>query len=66
MRNRCVVRGRAAHSGNAPHLGVNAVDELTHQILQNRDLSDPSIGLRANWTLAAGGRALKTVSDVQR
>lgn len=50
-----LVRGRAAHSGNAPHLGINAVDELAHQILQNRDLSDPSIGLRANWTLASGG-----------
>jgi glutamate carboxypeptidase len=49
------VRGRASHSGSAPHLGVNAVDELAHQILQNRDLSDPAIGLRANWTLARGG-----------
>ena len=35
------VRGRASHSGSAPHLGINAVDELAHQILQNRDLSDP-------------------------
>ena len=50
-----IVRGRASHSGSAPHLGVNAVDELAHQILQNRDLSDPTIGLRANWTLASGG-----------
>jgi glutamate carboxypeptidase len=50
-----IVTGRAAHSGSAPHLGVNAVDELAHQILQNRDLSDPSIGLRANFTLANGG-----------
>lgn len=49
------VRGRASHSGGAPHLGINAVDELAHQILQNRDLSDPSIGLRANFTLASGG-----------
>ena len=49
------VRGRASHSGSAPHLGINAVDELAHQILQNRDLSDPAIGLRANWTLASGG-----------
>lgn len=49
------VRGRAAHSGSAPHLGINAVDELAHQILQSRDLSDPKIGLRANWVLAQGG-----------
>ncbi len=49
------VRGRVAHSGNAPHLGINAVDELAHQILQARDLSDPKIGLRANWVLAQGG-----------
>jgi glutamate carboxypeptidase len=49
------VRGRASHSGSAPHLGVNAVDELAHQILQSRDLSDPKIGLRANWVLAQGG-----------
>ena len=49
------VRGRAAHSGSAPHLGINAVDELAHQILQTRDLSDPKIGLRANWVLAQGG-----------
>ena len=50
-----IVRGRASHSGNAPERGVNAVDELAHQILQSRDLSDPAIGLRANWTLAKGG-----------
>ena len=49
------VRGRAAHSGSAPHLGINAVDELAHQILQSRDLSDPKVGLRANWVLASGG-----------
>jgi glutamate carboxypeptidase len=51
------VRGRAAHSGAVPHLGINAIDELAHQILQNRDLSDPSTGLRANFTLASGGTA---------
>ncbi len=48
-------RDSASHSGSAPHLGINAVDELAHQILQNRDLSDPTIGLRANWVLANGG-----------
>ena len=46
------VRGRASHAGGAPERGVNALDELAHQILQMRDLSDPATGLKVNWTLA--------------
>lgn len=49
------VRGRASHAGAAPERGVNALDELAHQILQMRDLSDPKIGLKVNWTLARAG-----------
>jgi glutamate carboxypeptidase len=49
------VRGRASHAGAAPERGVNALDELAFQILQMRDLSDPAIGTRANWTLAQAG-----------
>jgi glutamate carboxypeptidase len=49
------VRGRASHSGNAPEKGVNALYELAHQVLQTRDLSNPAVGLKMNWTLANAG-----------
>jgi len=49
------VKGRASHSGFAPEQGVNALYELAHQILQTRDLSNPTTGLKMNWTLANAG-----------
>jgi glutamate carboxypeptidase len=49
------VRGRASHSGAAPERGINALDELSHQILHMRDLSNPKTGLKVNWTLARAG-----------
>jgi len=49
------VYGKASHAGSAPHLGVNALYELSHQILQTRDLSDPATGVKMNWTVARGG-----------
>lgn len=49
------VRGRASHAGSAPECGVNALYELAHQILNARDLSEPKVGLQADWTLAKAG-----------
>jgi glutamate carboxypeptidase len=49
------VKGRASHAGNAPERGRNALYELAHQILQTRDLSNPEIGLKMNWTIANAG-----------
>ena len=49
------VRGRASHAGGAPHLGVNALYEIAHQVLQARDLSNPKVGTHVNWTLARAG-----------
>jgi len=49
------VQGKASHAGSAPENGRNALYELSHQILQTRDLSDPSIGLKMNWTVASAG-----------
>ncbi len=49
------VRGRASHAGSAPERGVNALEELAHQILQMRNLSDPATGVKVNWTLARAG-----------
>jgi glutamate carboxypeptidase len=49
------VGGKASHAGSAPELGVNALYELSHQILQMRDLSDPATGLKMNWTISKSG-----------
>ncbi|MDM0050911.1 M20/M25/M40 family metallo-hydrolase [Variovorax sp. J22R115] len=49
------VTGKASHAGSAPELGVNALYELSHQILQMRDLSDPATGLKMNWTVSRSG-----------
>jgi glutamate carboxypeptidase len=49
------VKGRASHSGEAPEKGINALYELAHQVLQTRDFSDPTVGLKMNWTLASAG-----------
>ena len=49
------VRGRASHAGSAPEQGRNALYELAHQMMQTRDLSDPSTGLKMNWTIAQAG-----------
>ena len=49
------VQGRASHAGSAPENGRNALYELSHQILQTRDLSDPATGLKMNWTVSSAG-----------
>ncbi|MEJ1163561.1 M20/M25/M40 family metallo-hydrolase [Variovorax sp. CCNWLW186] len=49
------VAGKASHAGSAPELGVNALYELSHQVLQMRDLSDPATGLKMNWTISKSG-----------
>lgn len=49
------VTGKASHAGSSPEAGVNALYELSHQVLQMRDLSDPNLGVKLNWTVANAG-----------
>ena len=49
------VTGRASHAGAAPEDGRNALYELSHQILQTRDLSNDVTGVKMNWTVASAG-----------
>jgi glutamate carboxypeptidase len=49
------VTGRASHAGQAPEQGRNALYEMSHQIMQMRDLSDPATGVKLNWTVASAG-----------
>ena len=55
------VTGRASHAGGAPEEGRNALYELAHQILQTRDLSNVSTGVKMNWTLANAGSARNVI-----
>ena len=55
------VYGKASHAGSAPHLGVNALYELSHQILQTRDLSNPATGLKMNWTMSRAGMSRNVI-----
>jgi glutamate carboxypeptidase len=55
------VKGRASHAGNAPEQGRNAFYELAHQVMQMRDLSDLSRGLKVNWTIASAGSVTNAI-----
>lgn len=58
------VKGRASHSGSSPENGRNALYELSHQILQNRDLSDPQKGLKLNWTQSTAGTVPNMIPSI--
>ena len=49
------VIGKSSHAGAKPEDGVNALYELSHQLLQMKDLSKPEDGLKLNWTVAKAG-----------
>jgi glutamate carboxypeptidase len=49
------VTGKASHAGSAPHLGRNALYELSHQMLKSRNFGDPAKGLQIHWTVANSG-----------
>ncbi len=57
------VHGKGAHAGVAPELGRNALVELSHQIVNTRDLSDPSRGVKFNWTMANAGTTRNVIPD---
>jgi len=59
-----VVHGRAAHAGMQPEDGRNALLELAHQMLATKDLSDPSKGIKFNWTLARAGTVRNAIPDL--
>ena len=49
------VEGKSSHAGAAPERGINALYELSHQLLQMRDLSQDDKGLKLNWTVSQAG-----------
>lgn len=49
------VKGKSSHAGSAPEDGRNAVMELSHQLVQLKDLGDADKGTTVNWTMIKGG-----------
>lgn len=60
---RIAVRGRAAHAGNDHQLGVNAIEELAHHVLQVQSWTDYTKGTTLSVGLIQGGSASNVVPD---
>ena len=57
------VKGRASHAGAAPLLGRNALYELSHQMLQTRDVSNDIPGTALNWTVASANGPMNQITE---
>ncbi len=60
---RVTVHGKAAHAGLDPEAGVSAIDELAHQILSVRQLSNPVAGTTVNVGVIGGGSRSNVIAD---
>jgi glutamate carboxypeptidase len=58
------ITGRAAHSGENPQDGLNAGDELAHQMIQLRGLSCREKRTDANWTLGSFGSTYNAIPAI--
>lgn len=57
------VKGRASHAGVVPELGRNALIELSHQLLQTRDIAAAVPGTKLNWTVSQAGTVRNQIPD---
>ena len=57
------VRGRAAHAGLEPEKGVNAIVELSRQILRLDRLADPRQGITLSAGLVQGGSRVNVIPE---
>ncbi len=58
------IEGKAAHAGNAPEQGVNALVELAHVIAVTKDLDEGQGKRRFNWTqIKQDGGARNMIPD---
>lgn len=57
------IRGKAAHAGNAHKDGINALEEMAHEILYVQSLTDYEAGTTVNVGVAEGGTKVNVVPD---
>jgi glutamate carboxypeptidase len=60
---RMTVQGRSAHAGAAPEQGRNALVELSHQLVQTKDVATGVPGAQLNWTTASAGTARNQIPE---
>jgi glutamate carboxypeptidase len=58
------VKGRASHAGAAPELGRNAIIEISHQMLQTRDVAKDIHGAQLNWTNVISNKATNQIPEL--
>jgi glutamate carboxypeptidase len=58
-----IVRGRAAHAGGDHEKGLNAIEEIAHQVLAIQKLTDYTKGTTLNVGMIRGGIASNVVPD---
>jgi glutamate carboxypeptidase len=58
------VKGRAAHAGAAPDQGRNAIIEISHQMLQTKDLAKDIPGVTLNWTNVVSNKATNQIPEL--
>ncbi len=57
------VQGRSSHAGAAPDQGRNALVELSHRIVQTRDVAKGVPGTQLNWTMAQAGSVRNQIPE---
>jgi glutamate carboxypeptidase len=60
---RIEIRGRSAHQGAEPELGINAVVEAAHQVLRMLEFEDGAAGTTVGPNVISGGTAANSVAD---
>lgn len=58
------VVGKSSHAGVKPEEGINALTELSYQLNQLQNLSNPKTGLKLNWTVAEAGKTRNVIPDL--
>jgi glutamate carboxypeptidase len=58
------VKGRASHAGAAPELGRNAIIEISHQMIQTKDVAKDIPGAQLNWTNVISNKATNQIPEL--
>jgi glutamate carboxypeptidase len=58
-----IVHGKSAHAGVEPEKGVNAIEELSHQILEIQSWNKQRSGISTNVGIIRGGTRTNVVPD---